>query len=664
MSKHDLPSPLQPALILMYGSNDKKYRPLGREVTVIGRARGCDIGLDAADVSTIHCVVNRHPDGFFLRDYQSRSGTRLNGEVVKESVLQDGDILQIGPFSFQVHIPEKALPGGVSRVPKLIKSRKRLTRLALKLRQRLRQAGPTLNETKPVSEDQERRAATLKEKIRVFDQRVSQLEEAERELARERELLDNEKSLHREYLQEADQELNQRRAAMEVEIQERRGKVETDVARQISDAETKVQSLLQKAAVLEKDQAEVAAKMAGFQKVREALEQRRIEIEEAEGRLQGGQELLQHGEMELDRRRTEIEAEIRARLLAFEEQCRQREQLALTVVPETPVIQVDPSARRKQEEEEIRQAWHEFEEQCREREKSLAQRQQELDSFAQKLREEKETLERIKLETPGDEKNGDNADVLELLETQRRSMSEAEVALREERAELARMMGDLRQMQEALRSQAQESGPLKVELDHLKKLLAQREQQFQALQASGPDPNLLKDLESLRAENQQMRQMLQEKDQLLVTERQRVVRESSERAQTDIENYETELNEYRRQLETDREKLAQEIEAMRDRQAELDDMTRDMEMEFSRERAKLGQERTRLERLREEVKSDLERMQRESGLRESLAPLTRLREELTHRRQPPSTPQPSNPPAGVADRLRGFRDRLSDSTKE
>ena len=36
--------PTQPTLIVKYGTTKRKYRPLLREVVVLGRGSGCDIG--------------------------------------------------------------------------------------------------------------------------------------------------------------------------------------------------------------------------------------------------------------------------------------------------------------------------------------------------------------------------------------------------------------------------------------------------------------------------------------------------------------------------------------------------------------------------------------------------------------------------------------------
>jgi hypothetical protein len=81
-----------------------------------------------------------------------------------------------------------------------------------------------------------------------------------------------------------------------------------------------------------------------------------------------------------------------------------------------------------------------------------------------------------------------------------------------------------------------------------------------------------------------------------------------------------------------------------------------MEMEMSKERAELGRERMRLERVREEVKGDAERLQREMAVRDSMAPVQKLRDELAQKQAPAGkTDKPLN------DRLRGLRNQLTDS---
>src|SRR5947208_2787722 len=95
----------QPALLVQHGNTAQKHRPLDRAGVTLGQARGCDIELDAPEVSSIHCIITRGPDGLYIRDCNSRMGTRINGERIREAYLHDTDILQVGPFSFQVYLP-------------------------------------------------------------------------------------------------------------------------------------------------------------------------------------------------------------------------------------------------------------------------------------------------------------------------------------------------------------------------------------------------------------------------------------------------------------------------------------------------------------------------------------------------------------------------------
>jgi chromosome segregation ATPase len=160
------------------------------------------------------------------------------------------------------------------------------------------------------------------------------------------------------------------------------------------------------------------------------------------------------------------------------------------------------------------------------------------------------------------------------------------------------------------------------------------------------------DIEQIRAENETLKKLLEQKTKL--------VEEQSDqppKTESDLERYETELNDFRRQLENDRGKLNKEVEMLRERNKELDEAIREMEMEMSKERAELARERMRLERVREEVKSDTERLQRELAVRDSMAPVQKLRDELAQKNAAPAKAEkPLN------DRLRSMRSQLTDSS--
>ena len=85
----------QPALVVKYGNAEKKYLPLDRTGITLGRARGCDIELDSQEVSAVHCIITREGAGLNLRDCNSRGGTRVNGSLIHEAPLHDGDVVHI-----------------------------------------------------------------------------------------------------------------------------------------------------------------------------------------------------------------------------------------------------------------------------------------------------------------------------------------------------------------------------------------------------------------------------------------------------------------------------------------------------------------------------------------------------------------------------------------
>jgi ABC-type multidrug transport system ATPase subunit len=70
----------------------------------IGRSTESDIVLDHPLVSRIHAIVKRNPGGeIVLTDHKSTNGVFVNGIRISQSILSDGDIVQIGPFRLFVN---------------------------------------------------------------------------------------------------------------------------------------------------------------------------------------------------------------------------------------------------------------------------------------------------------------------------------------------------------------------------------------------------------------------------------------------------------------------------------------------------------------------------------------------------------------------------------
>jgi two-component system, NtrC family, response regulator HydG len=73
------------------------------ESRLIGRGNACDYAIADPTVSTRHAELVRLHDGWLIRDLGSRNGTRVNGWLVKEQRLHNGDTLALGStvFSFE-----------------------------------------------------------------------------------------------------------------------------------------------------------------------------------------------------------------------------------------------------------------------------------------------------------------------------------------------------------------------------------------------------------------------------------------------------------------------------------------------------------------------------------------------------------------------------------
>lgn len=106
MTEETSDKPALPALTVTFGSTKNKTRVLDKISTVLGKSRMADIKIDAPEVAAVHAIVTRGPSGLAIRDCDSRSGTLVNGQPIKECVLKAADTIQIGPFSFQVLLPD------------------------------------------------------------------------------------------------------------------------------------------------------------------------------------------------------------------------------------------------------------------------------------------------------------------------------------------------------------------------------------------------------------------------------------------------------------------------------------------------------------------------------------------------------------------------------
>ncbi len=82
----------QPWLILA----DNRIVPLEKPIFTIGRADNNDVVIADAYVSRHHAQLRKRSGAYILLDVNSRGGTLVNEQIVREHALQNGDLITIG----------------------------------------------------------------------------------------------------------------------------------------------------------------------------------------------------------------------------------------------------------------------------------------------------------------------------------------------------------------------------------------------------------------------------------------------------------------------------------------------------------------------------------------------------------------------------------------
>src|SRR5688572_16350088 len=83
-----------------------KQLVLGREPISIGRHTENKLVLNDNLASRFHCVIEKAPDGYILRDLGASNGTFLNGKKVKSALLQPGDVVRVGNTDLVLVLPD------------------------------------------------------------------------------------------------------------------------------------------------------------------------------------------------------------------------------------------------------------------------------------------------------------------------------------------------------------------------------------------------------------------------------------------------------------------------------------------------------------------------------------------------------------------------------
>src|SRR5262245_62159950 len=95
-------------LTILTGNRAGTNFPLdSRRKTLIGRGTDCHISLPDPLCSRVHATLTFTPDGWVIRDAESRNGTLVNGQKIDEATIVDGNTIRVGSAEFEFHETEE-----------------------------------------------------------------------------------------------------------------------------------------------------------------------------------------------------------------------------------------------------------------------------------------------------------------------------------------------------------------------------------------------------------------------------------------------------------------------------------------------------------------------------------------------------------------------------
>jgi len=114
-------------MVLFKKDGGLKSFPVKRSIVTIGRSHNCDFQIPVMSVSKKHCKLICKSGVVTIRDLNSRNGTLVNGKLIKETTINPGDSIEIGPLVFVIQIDNEP---SVLKNPKLPENEKLLSKKA------------------------------------------------------------------------------------------------------------------------------------------------------------------------------------------------------------------------------------------------------------------------------------------------------------------------------------------------------------------------------------------------------------------------------------------------------------------------------------------------------------------------------------------------------
>ncbi len=105
-------------LIVVRGRSAAQAIPLKDAVTVAGRQEDCQLRISSSQVSRRHCQFFEQKGYLIVKDLGSSNGTMVNGKRINgQRVLDNNDVVNIGPIEFRVEKLETAPPASTAKKP-------------------------------------------------------------------------------------------------------------------------------------------------------------------------------------------------------------------------------------------------------------------------------------------------------------------------------------------------------------------------------------------------------------------------------------------------------------------------------------------------------------------------------------------------------------------
>lgn len=92
--------PGKKGLLVAKGPNIGDEFYIEKDEFVIGRSPESDVLLDDITVSRKHALLKKDGNDYRLLDAGSLNGSYLNGNIIEEAILSNGDRIQIGKYIF------------------------------------------------------------------------------------------------------------------------------------------------------------------------------------------------------------------------------------------------------------------------------------------------------------------------------------------------------------------------------------------------------------------------------------------------------------------------------------------------------------------------------------------------------------------------------------